>query len=167
MEATRLELRRITGGYLISVLGRATMRESRPIQVFVDSTFAEDSTLGLLIDLSRCSHMDSTFLGLLVMLHGDMNDGEQTRFSLAAPSPKCARSLSVTHLDKLLHIVDSLPEVAASVEPCDLPVEDIDRDSMGRHILECHRALVSLGGSNQPAYQQVVERLIAELTGNR
>jgi anti-anti-sigma factor len=163
MQPTRLELRRFEDGYIISVQGRATMHESKPIQVFVETTFDASSELELLLDLSECNHMDSTFLGLLILLNGTMNKGRETRFSLMAPSPTCRRSLTVTHLHTLLPILDEPPDTDTGEEPCELPVADVDRETMGRHILDCHRALVELGGSKQPSFQRVVERLVSEL----
>jgi anti-anti-sigma factor len=139
------------------------MHESKPIQAFVETTFDPSSELELLLDLRECDHMDSTFLGLLILLNGSMNRGPGTRFSLVSPSSACRRSLTVTHLHTLLPILDEHPDTEPTEEPCELPVSDVDRETMSRHILECHRALVGLGGSNQPLFQRVVERLVADL----
>ena len=163
MGHSSLELQRIAGGYMISVHGPATLQESEAIQVFAERCFTEASNLMLLLDLSRCSHLDSTFLGMMIKIHGIFNQVSGCSCSLVQPSESARRTLAMTQLDRVLTILEVEPESFNPSRIGRLPVTIDDRQRLGHHILECHRALTEIESQSQAAFQEVVDRLEAEL----
>jgi anti-anti-sigma regulatory factor len=163
MDPSSLELQRVEGGYMISVHGPATLQESEAIQVFAESCFTEASDLMLLIDLSQCSHLDSTFLGMMIKIHGILNQVPGCSCSLVQPSAASRRTLAMTQLDRVLTVLEVEPQSFTPARIGRLPIGIGDRQRLGHHILECHRALTEIESQSQAAFQEVVTRLEAEL----
>ena len=65
-EPCTLAIRRTESGYLFRVVGRGTMQASPTVQEFVCS--ALDDGADVVLDLSACEYLDSTFLGCLLIL---------------------------------------------------------------------------------------------------
>ncbi len=61
------------------------------------------------VDLSALTYMDSTVLGLLVKLH-QRRFRQGRKLLVVRPGPNLARILSVTGLDKILRLCDSVQD---------------------------------------------------------
>jgi hypothetical protein len=114
------------------------------------------------IDLNRCDYLDSTFLGCLIDLHRRHGVKPPARFVLAAGDEARRRLLAPSCLDGLfVYAADTPEEVGRELE---LPAVALDREELGRHVLECHRRLIEVGTPAQAALEGVVERLAHELS---
>lgn len=151
---------RTRSGYRIRIEGRGTMRESPTVHAFAKHVLNSEPG-SLLVDLSGCEYLDSTFLGCLVDLHRNYGVQHPARLLLAAPPEARKRLLAPNCLDDLFHYLPDGPEVIG--EDVVLPTVSLSREERGLHVLECHRRLVELGGPAQAAYQGVVDRLAEEL----
>jgi hypothetical protein len=118
----------------------------------------------LILDLEACDYLDSTYLGALVDLHRRYATEDPVRFVVAARVEARLKLFGPNCLETLFHYVEQAPEPLG--EELELTTPALDRDDLGRHVLECHRRLVELGGPNQAAMQGVVDRLEHELVGN-
>jgi len=147
-------------GYRIRIEGRGTLRESPAVRAFARQVFEEEPA-SLVIDLTACDYLDSTFLGCLVHLLRYDGTTAAPRLLLAAHPQDCKRLLAPNCLDTLFKVTEDCPEVIG--EDLELPPLTASRDDLGRHVLECHRRLVELGGPNRDAFQGVVDRLDQEL----
>lgn len=159
MELTSLKAGRDQGGFVVIVQGRGTMGESLVVKAFVNGVM-DDASATLVIDLSNCTYLDSTFLGTLISMHRRFSKPAE-RFFLAAPSEKCKAVFRSNRLDTLLKIRPDKPRL--TTEPIALPAVDVTARGIGEHVMESHERLVELGGENARAFAAIVQKLRGEL----
>jgi anti-sigma B factor antagonist len=148
-------------GLRLALEGRGTLLESPAVRELVEHVLA-DPTARVIIDLSRCTYVDSTFLGMLVGLHKRYG-APPSRYAIAA-SPETRRALfSVSRLDSVLCFVPAAPEYSGQTST--LAASPAAGEALGRHVLESHRALAQLGGAEAEGFRGVAEALAAELDG--
>ncbi|MBW3600979.1 MAG: STAS domain-containing protein [Planctomycetes bacterium] len=167
--AAQLEVFRTAEGCLIRVVGRGTMRESRVFHDYARrclEAVAEDGVDPreplVVIDLSECERLDSTFLGCLVDLHKRFNRGGAAPFAVAAPPEVAAELLRCSRLDRLLPLCRETPTTAGDGAPL-LTESAVDARDLGRHVMECHRRLAEQGGPMGEAFARVADQLEREL----
>lgn len=151
---------RIETGYVILVAGRGTCRESAAVQQFATETYRVENC-SMIIDLSQCEHLDSTFLGCLVNLHKRFGAGHPSRFVVVASPEKVQKLLAPSRLDSFLEITDQAPDLSGTL--LILSETKLEQFEMGRHVMECHRILADLGGPHAAAFAAVADRLEQEL----
>ena len=152
-----IEIYRIHTGYLFRIVGRGTLRESPAVRDFVCGAIEDGADV--VMDLSQCEHLDSTFLGCLVILHqrAELDGGS---FSVFADELVRQRLFGVSHLDKIIVFVEQLPEcLGSSVQ---LQITKLDRKEFCQHLLATHRRLAELGGPAAETFQRIVEQLQRE-----
>jgi anti-anti-sigma regulatory factor len=157
-----LRVGRTASGFLVQVEGRGTLRESPALHEFAVQSLddqLEPSTV--VVDLSHCDYLDSTFLGCLVTLHRKFNGTPPHRFQVAAPHDKCQKLLAPNHLNHLLDVTEVCPEPVTDVMEVSRPL--LPTQDLGRLVMECHRRLAELGGSQAASFRAVVDQLAREL----
>ena len=122
----------------------------------VTAQCCEEGNRALLLDLSSCSNMDSTFLGILVGLTGRLD-----RIELLNP---CER---VIDLLENLGVLD-LVSVGQGVNPFDGQLEhaepaNVDKRELAEASLEAHRTLMHLNPENVPRFKDVTKFLEEDL----
>src|SRR4051812_36843229 len=127
-----LKVGRTRDGYRVRVAGRGTMRESPAVHQFAMHAI-EDGPGNLVIDLSACDYLDSTFLGCLADLHKRLGRSGTPRFAVAAPPQARRRLLAPSHLDALLNPIEEAPEVIG--EDLDLPANAMSPGELGLHVM--------------------------------
>jgi anti-anti-sigma regulatory factor len=157
-----LRVGRTTSGFLVQVEGRGTLSESPALEEFaVRSLDGPCGPSTLAVDLSRCGYLDSTFLGCLVSLHRKYNRTSPHRFRVAASCDKCQKLLAPTRLNHLLDVTAVYPEPIGDVLELSQPI--LASADLGRHIMECHRRLAELGGSQAASFRSIADQLAREL----
>jgi anti-anti-sigma regulatory factor len=136
------------------------MRESRAVREFFTSCLTNEDA-SLVIDLTCCEYLDSTFLGCLVSLQKGASRQPVGCFVIAAPAERRESLFGTLRLDRLFQQIDAPPQAIG--EPHALDVDDRDARTLGRHVMDCHRALAQVDGPNQAAYASVAETLAREL----
>jgi len=147
-------------GYIVAEKGKGTRQESPAVRDFVSGVM-EDG-VEVLVDLSQCDYLDSTFLGCLVILHkrGAAYDGS---FRIYAEDDVRGKLLHPTRLDQVLTFCQQRPAPAgAAVE---LHSIDLEREEFGRHLLATHEELARLDSPSSDAFARVAEQLRQELGG--
>ena len=153
-----IEIYRIETGYLFRIVGRGTLRESPAVRDFVSGAIEDGADV--VMDLSPCEHLDSTFLGCLVILHQRAQcDGGS--FSVFADDLVRQNLFGASHLDRIMVFVEQLPECLG--ESVQLQVTNLDRKEFCQHLLATHRRLADLGGPAALTFQRIVEQLQREL----
>jgi anti-anti-sigma factor len=153
---------RTASGVLVQVEGHGTLNESPALREFaVQSLEAQFGTSTLVIDLSNCDYLDSTFLGCLAGLHRMYNRAVPHRFVVAASYDKSQKLLGPTRLNQVLDVTDVYPEPIG--ETVELTGPLLFTADLGRHIMECHRLLAELGGSRAASFQSIADQLSLEL----
>ncbi len=122
----------------------------------VTSQCCEEGNRALLLDLSSCSNMDSTFLGILVGLIGRLD-----RIELLNP---CER---VVDLVENLGVLD-LVSVGKGANPFDGQLERAESTNAGKRelaeaSLEAHHTLMRLNPENVPRFKDVAKFLEEDL----
>ena len=120
----------------------------------------------VVLDLSACTYIDSTFLGGLVSLFKRHVSGRPDRFAIYAPAPLRQSLFGTSRLDRVFPFVDELPLVGAERLPLEVQ-STTSRDELGSYVVECHRRLAELGGAEAETYGRVAEAIAQELTVRR
>lgn len=166
MAASLLKVGRTDSGYCLRLEGSGTVRESRAAHDFIVRCI-EDGKCPVTLDLSACRYMDSTFLGCLIDLHRRFGSAEaeaRPLFSVAAPSGDCRQALSVTRIDRMLHIDSESPCVCGDYVA--LPaqaLESYDAGDLAGHIAQTHRLLAGMGGPSQEAFRRIADAFEQEM----
>jgi anti-anti-sigma regulatory factor len=155
-----LTLAHAGNGYILRIQGRAAMRHSVVVRHTAEHVIGDEHR-PLVLDLSGCTHADSTFLGDLIGLNKEYGTGEPPRLSIAAPSKACMEAFVVNHLDTMLHISDRAPE--ASDAGVTLAVPEVPLRELGEHVLHAHENLAEENVPNAKAYRAIVERIARAL----
>ncbi len=157
-EPCTLTIHRTASGYLFRIAGRGTMRESPSVRDFVCGAIEDGADV--VLDLSACEYLDSTFLGCLVMLHerGKSCDGS---FAVFADESVREKLLGSVRLHRFLTFTDECPNCIG--DPVTLNVSILERIEFGQHLLETHRKLAELGGPAAGTFRKVAEQLEKEL----
>jgi anti-anti-sigma regulatory factor len=158
--SSRLTFGRTSTGYLVVLEGKGTLFQSPGFRELADRCLA-DPPSGLVIDLSACEYLDSTFLGCLVSLHRKYNGEGCVRVELVAPGDVRSKLLHHSQLEGLFAFTPCPPQFLGEASMID--VSQPDRDTFSRHIQEAHRQLAELGGTDAEAFDQVAQRIAGEL----
>lgn len=157
---SKIKVGSLDGALYICVGGRATRAVCPTATRIVDDYLAVHGTGAMvIIDLSGCEWVDSTFAGCLVALRKRLTgDG---RVQLTGCSEICRGSLARMRLDTLLDLValdppEKLTEIACTPREKPTP-DDI------RLMLDAHRALMKLGPENERVFGPIVQMLEAQL----
>ena len=153
-----IEIDRTADGYLFRVVGRGTMRESPAVRDF--GCGAIEDGADVLVDLSECEHLDSTFLGCLVVLN-QRSQVSKGSFRVYASQEARDRLFGVSHLDRVLTFDERLPATIGM--PVTLQITNLQRHEFCEHLLDTHHRLAELGGPSAETFQRIVEQLKQEL----
>ncbi|MGE0761394.1 MAG: STAS domain-containing protein [Pirellulaceae bacterium] len=151
-------IHRSTGGCVLRVHGRGTFRESPAVRDFVSCAIERGADV--VLDISECEFLDSTFLGCLVILHDRARRG-QGAFTVCATELAKDKLLQSMRLDRILRVVPTCPDCMGP--PVPLNVSELNRQELGRHLLETHRKLAELGGPAADMFRAIVSQLAREL----
>jgi anti-anti-sigma regulatory factor len=139
----------------VKVVGAANFSLGVGFKV-VAAQCCEQGNRALLLDLSGCPNMDSTFLGVLMGMAGRLD-----RIELLNP---CER---VVDLLENLGVL-SLVSVSHGVNPFDGQLEDTESFDAGKRelaevSLEAHRTLMGINSENVPRFKDVTRFLEEDL----
>lgn len=153
-----LTVQRTAAGYLIRVAGTGTNQQSPAVRDF--SCGAIEDGAEIVLDLSRCDYLDSTFQGCLVVINRRANK-QDGRFGVIADAATCKRLFGSTCLEQILPMRDEAPATQGSSVA--LPVVKLERREFGQHLLETHDELAKLGGPQGATFRALVDQLSHEL----
>ena len=153
-----VSIARTETGYLVSVHGQGTRHESPAVRDFISG--AMEDRANVVLDLTECEYLDSTFLGCLVILHKRGCDKGE-RFRVHADAAVINKLLHPTRLDTIISCCSTLPKTSGQTVP--LPIADLDREEFGRHLLDTHEELAHVDSPSSGAFRMVAEQLRREL----
>jgi anti-anti-sigma factor len=142
------------------VEGQATMHHSPAVRRYAEQHLTGGTT-ALSVDLRRCTHMDSTFLGTLLFLKRLVERREENTFALISPSPQCRRLLQQMGLEKIFAIVD-VEEQAPGVWT-ELKSGPEDPMAFKRNVVQAHQELGRLEGPAGETFRELASGLAGEL----
>ena len=152
---TLMQVATIDGVACVKVVGAANFSMGVDFKVVTEQC-CEEGNRALLLDLSGCPNMDSTFLGILMGMTGRLD-----RIELLNP---CER---VVDLLENLGVLD-LVSVSHGANPFDGQLEDTESADAGKRelaeaSLEAHRTLMGINTKNVPRFKDVTKFLEEDL----
>lgn len=156
---SHLTVGRTSTGYLIALEGKGTLFQSPSFQELVDRCLREEAST-LVVDLTDCEYLDSTFLGCLVSLHRRHNSGGRVCMEIHAPGGVRDALLRSSHLDRFFAFATGTPEILGEATSVDMSRPD--RDVLGRHVEEAHRRLAELGGDDAAAFGRIAQSVASQ-----
>jgi anti-anti-sigma regulatory factor len=156
-----LKVARTPTGHCVRVEGRGTMRESPTASEFAARSLAVPGAT-VVVDLSACDYLDSTFLGCLVGVQKRAGTASPPRFLVSAAPEKVKKLLAPTKLDLIVRTTAQPPEIVG--EYVVLPSADPATPDVMRHVMESHRRLAELGGPQQAAFAAIADSIERELS---
>lgn len=150
---------------LMRVVGLGTLKLTDGFQKWIEELKKNQVLKSVVIDLSSCTHLDSTFMGLMSSL--TLVKGRKCQFLVANASPQLRQLLTGIGVMKRWkfantseHELDFTHGVAlANAQAGAFSISD----DMKRVILEAHEALVANDPAQQAVFQPVIEALKAEI----
>jgi anti-anti-sigma factor len=146
------------------VAGQATMHHSPAVRRYAEQCFNNGPTV-LYVDLRRCIHMDSTFLGTLLFLKRLVERNAKGVFALISPSPQCRQLLRQMALEKVFAIMDK--EEAATSGWTELTCGPEDMVAFKRTVVQAHQELGRLEGSAGETFRELAVQLAQELEAEK
>ncbi len=149
------------GKLFIKIVGNATMKNSKTLDLLFEKVFKEESK-DLILNLEECNYMDSTMLGLLAKTAIKMKKLWNKKMYVINIPNTVSMSLKSTGVDKLMEFIDS--NNTGNVEVEQLETRDFDgKNEKTMHILESHKVLMELNDENKVVFKNVVNLLEQEL----
>jgi len=148
----------------IKVIGRGSFQNSGCLKAFYQQLLKEGVDR-FVVDLEKCTYLDSTFLGILLGLGLKLKDIGNGLLHILNASPRNLELLKNLGLDRLIQIDTKHVELNGVIEkqleemPCPVPT----RDEAGPTILEAHENLMEFDPRNIPKFKDVVEFLREDL----
>jgi anti-anti-sigma regulatory factor len=136
------------------------MRESHSAAQLVAGPLEHEGA-SVVVDLSGCDHLDSTFLGCLVEMQRRAGRATPPRLVVSASPEKVKKLLSPTKLDLVLKTTADPPQVVG--EFVALPAAEPGTPEVMRHVMECHRLLAQTGAPQKAAFAAIADGIEREL----
>ena len=148
----------------IKVVGRGSFQNSGCLKAFYQQLLKE-GVRRFVVDLEKCTYLDSTFLGILLGLGLKLKDAGNGLLHILNASPRNLELLKNLGLDRLIQLESpraKLNGVAESqLEEVNCPTPS--RAEAAPTILEAHETLMEFDPRNIPKFKDVVEFLREDL----
>ncbi|MCK5804725.1 MAG: STAS domain-containing protein [Lentisphaeria bacterium] len=153
------------GVVAVRVLGRATFKVCREFREYAMRVLKSSPTNAVVIDLSECDTMDSTFMGILAMI--GLQGRGKTHLCIVGADASNQALLSEIGVSKLWKFADGDPGSREWTELCQAAAGSVDMTAsdVGALVLDAHKTLMELDPENVPKFKNVVELLSAEMNG--
>ncbi len=140
---------------MVRVKGRGTHQNSYFLKQYLLQCLDENRHL-FQIDLSHCTYMDSTFLGMLAGIGSKVKERPLPPIKLVNTTERVLgmiQGLGIDHLFQMVH------EEHAKAPLNELRGNEISKETKSREMLEAHEKLVSISKTNEAKFRDVIELL--------
>ena len=150
------------GGLYLGLLRRATQRTCPTADHLVDDYLASrPQTPAVVLDLSGCDWVDSTFAGWLLGLSKRMSRIPDGKMFVAGCGDRCRTSLNRMGLTDQFQFEEIEPPSETQMIRCTTG-DQPDKQEL-KLMLEAHEALVALGPENARVFAPIVAALRSQL----
>jgi anti-anti-sigma factor len=150
-EATSLE---------VQVEGWGTMHHSPAMRQWVEANLPQAPRLR--VDLSRCTHMDSTFIGTLLGLKRLTESLPGGGIALVCPSAECLQVLAQLRIGRIFTIESEPSEESDWQEVC-LDPDGMKSRGFRTTVVEAHQQLADCEGPAGHHFRALAEAMAREL----
>ena len=150
------------GSSIIKIAGHATWQISTSLKNYIESNASMlIASERLIFDLTHCTFLDSTMIGLISHLAVKYLKANQRQASLLVSHEKVRSILELMNCHRIINMVESLPdEPTGATVIKELPGEEtIDKAGLRECMLLAHKALVELNEKNISEFGQVIDDL--------
>lgn len=145
---------------MLKVVGAGSFEHSFALRHYCDNLI-QSGARGLLVDLTECTYLDSTFLGILAAPALKLQKGGGI-LQVAGASRRVLEFIRSFGLERLFECVDPIaPYDAAELRPLESGVPQ--KETTGELLLQAHRSLLECDPRNAPKFQDLVSYLGAEV----
>jgi anti-anti-sigma factor len=148
-------------GCVIRVEGSGTMKQSPAVRGVLMETLNRADHSTVVIDLSGCEYLDSTFLGFLAEMFGRFDKHEPKRFFVAGTADRRKTLLHAVRLDGLIPQLDEAPPPRGPWVP--ISISPLEPRDLSRHVMECHRILAQADSPMSAAFAKIADQIEREL----
>lgn len=147
---------------VIRVEGRGSFKISPPMKQFVHQVMDKHSAERIFIDMSDCTGMDSTFMGVVAGLACMIKSKPEYQFKLVNLSEKNKKLLTTLGVDRVVDYsmdsdLDETCDVCGKTQTLDADITD--KLEAAKTTLEAHETLVDINPDNLPKFKSVLEFL--------
>ncbi len=147
----------------VRVIGRGSFKVSATLKQFIARVASQQPVSTVVLDLSDCIGMDSTFMGVLAGLSGRLKQNNQT-LELINLSEKNANLLATLGVDQVIaHFSHSHGHEMPVQSAESLPITEVTKKDLAETALQAHQNLVELNEENRPRFKRVIEYLQADV----
>ena len=156
---------------IIRVEGRGSFKISPPLKQFIHRSFDSKRADRVLIDMSQCCTMDSTFMGVLAGLSFQLKTESGCPLKLINLSERNEKLLTTLGVDKVVNYTlapsseenELMEQLSPDVETLD--TGNTDTLETARTTLAAHEDLVNINPANLEEFKSVLELLQKEVGG--
>ncbi|MCC7299459.1 MAG: STAS domain-containing protein [Verrucomicrobia bacterium] len=143
----------------IRVTGRGSFKVSATLKQFIAEMTSKQPVSAVVLDLTECVGMDSTFMGVLAGLSGRLKQSGKM-LELINLSDKNIQLLATLGVDKVVAHYSHSHGYELPTEPAkSLPTADATKKDLAETALQAHETLVELNEENRPRFKRVIEYL--------
>lgn len=150
----------------VKLVGRANFNSSLDFRTLVTELQAKGLSC-FVIDLSECSLMDSTFLGVLagfgLKMRQPGGDTETARVTLLNPNARVTELLDNLGMSELFRITQGTLTPPEVVTACPTNTGQASREDLTRACLEAHETLMAINPENVARFKDVAKFLAEDL----
>jgi len=146
----------------LQVQGRGNMQQCPAMRNWVEERLGGGCTR-VWIDLSRATHLDSTFIGTLLILNRRLLAGGGERIVLAAPSAACAPLLSHMHVQNQFVVSNDPPESRQWQDELRVEANTLSSYGFKQNVVDAHQELADLGGPASEQFRELAAQMAKEL----
>ncbi len=142
----------------LKVSGKGSFKNAKLARNFYEASL-RDGVTRIIFDLAQCTHMDSTFMGVLAAIAA-----EQKRLGFPVPTvinitPRNRELLETLGLNRIIEIPSEAPEEIGAELVRLQGGEESTKEDAARTMLEAHEKLIDLDERNRSKFRDVVEYL--------
>jgi anti-anti-sigma regulatory factor len=163
--SAKMLVAKFDGAYCIKICGRANFTSSLDLKKLANELVGRNEKV--LLDLSECEHMDSTFLGGLAGMGLQLCDPARRPSAepveLFNPKPRVIELLENVGVSHLFKITTDAVPLNGEFKPVAPNGNNAGPAEMARSCLEAHRTLMAINPDNVPKFKDVAEFLAEDL----
>jgi anti-anti-sigma factor len=153
---------KVDNRYFIKFTGALRYNISRGLDAFINKMFEDPALDDVLIDMSEAEYLDSTNLGLLAKIAGQMQKRFKRKTTLFSTNVNINFLLDNMGLSAVFIIADQPDFTAGNLRQ--IPdLQDTERER-AQVILEAHRLLMEMNDKNHDTFKNVVELLEKDIS---
>ncbi len=161
MSTSNISIYFTSDGILVKVIGKGVVEYCRDLKEDLEKLISEYEKLNLYFDLSETTHLDSTFIGLMVVFDKKISNSNKGNLFILNPQTKIIEILSSMDLIDILkitnvdvHIIGKYKDVQANIK------KDIVELKL---LIETHNHLIQTGERNKEIFSSLEKVLKEEL----